>query len=237
MSWKELNRQPLEGELNVSRFIGDGSVTALQRIRKENRRILTSIYHEYGYMGFNDLGGRFRRRTPSEQFQLSRGAAQAGLRVLPPIDQERRTVIYPFLDDASTLDEYLPRASNEEANLLVYQIFGDLRNAHKQGFVYGDRWSRNMLISPRWGLINIDFDIEISGNPAIEFEIAQATYYALSGGKEKVIPILARILATGNWFNLPMVEGFLRKHSIWFNETRFGGIQEETQALIELARE
>ena len=61
-------------------------------------------------------------------------------------------------------------------------------------------------------------------------------YYTLSGGKDKVIPILAKMLAIKGWFRIPIVEGFLRRHARWFNETRFGGIQDETEVLIDLAR-
>ena len=52
--------------------------------------------------------------------------------------------------------------------------------------MYRDRWSHNMLIVHQYGFINVDFDLEISGTPAKEFEVAQAAYYALSGGKNKV---------------------------------------------------
>ena len=31
-----------------------------------------------------------------------------------------------------------------------------------------------------------------------------------------------------------MMEGFLQKHFVWFDKTKFGGIQEETGTLIEL---
>ncbi len=235
MSWKEIKRDPLIGELNVNRFVKDDkNGLYLQRIPKENRRILTSIQHEYGYMGFNDAGGKFRRRKPSEQFQLTRKAAFAGLRVLPPIDEEGDTTIYPFFTDAQTLDQYLPQASPEEAERITYQIFDDLRRAHQLGIIYGDRWSHNMLVIPQYGFINVDFDIEISGPPAKELELAQAAYYTLSGGREKVLSMLSQILVAKNWFNLDMMETFLQRHSVWFNETKFGGIQEETGVLIDL---
>ena len=57
MTWKEINKASLVGELNVHRFVQNGNDTLyLQRIPKENYRILTLIHHEYGFMGFNDAG-------------------------------------------------------------------------------------------------------------------------------------------------------------------------------------
>lgn len=234
MPWRELDRPALTGELNTNIFVvNDSSELFLKRVPKDNQQILHSIENEYNFLGFIPNGGKFRRRSTSEQTAIAQRAAMAGLRVLPPVSQEGDVSYYRFLEGAQTLDEYLPIASPEDSTKTVLQIFDDLKKAHSQGIIYGDRWSHNMLITPQLGLINVDFDIEISGRPAIEFEVAQAAYYTLSAGREKVIPILAQVLRPEGWFDMNLVELFLRRHAVFFDKTKFGGIQEETDILID----
>jgi hypothetical protein len=236
MQWKEINRSPLIGELNENVFVVGGSDLFLKRIPKENKHILHSIENEYNFLGFTVNGGKFRRRSTLEQTSLTRRAAMLGLRVLPPVSQEGEVSYYRFLEEARTLDEYLPSADSEGSLKIVLQIFNDLKRAHSQGVIYGDRWSHNMLVVPKIGFINIDFDIEISGRPAIEFEVAQAAYYTLSAGKNEVIPVLAQVLKLENGLDMGLIELFLRKHAMFFDKTKFGGIQKETNLLIEMVR-
>lgn len=237
MSLIEVQQQPFIGEFNTNVLFQDASERfLLQRNPNENMRIMRSIYYEYREIGFTQTGGRFRRRSITEQEQLTKKASDLGLRVLPPFPADDKHLYYRFLENAQTLDQFLPQASETDAQNIVLQMFDDLRSAHHQGIVYGDRWSRNMLTVPFKGLIHIDFDLEISGVYAREFEVAQAAYYALSGGREKIIGVLAAILGSpGGWFNHALVNRFLCGHAKYFFETKYGHIQDETDLLIELA--
>ena len=89
-------------------------------------------------------------------------------------------------------------------------------------------------MSKKYGLIHVDFDLELEGPPAVEFEVAQIAYYTLSAGKEIIIPILAKLLSDRQWFDFSKVRRFLRGHAIHFNNTRYGGIIDETETLISL---
>lgn len=235
---KELPQLPLTGALNVNVFVASQSGTLLQKNPKDNPHILRSIAHEYHFLGYTDRGGTFRKRSPQEQNLFCRYCASHGLRVLQPIFvDDRGRNHYPFLNNALTLNKYLPNVPTLEAQIIVYQLFEDLRKAHRKGIVYGDRWSENILVVPNMGLVHIDFDIEISGKPAIELEVAQAVYYSLCGGKDKVLSLLGAILGKStNWFDFKMVELFLSRHAIHFrNSPTYGGVEKETQALIEIA--
>lgn len=238
MNLIELGRPPLEGELNISCFVTmpPGRV-GLMRIPKKNDIGLKSIAHEYDGVGFTRQGGRFRRRSPQEQTVFIKHAASQGLRVLQPaLIDSKGTSYFPFLNQAKTLDNYLPTSTDDELSRTIYELYDDLRKAHKQNIIYGDRWSKNILINPNFGVTNIDFDIEISGKPAKEFEVAQVIYYILLAAKDRSIPLLAEILSKGNdWFDFSLVAGFLQKHALHFlHNPKYGGIENETNTLIEL---
>lgn len=239
MKFIELEKKPLVGELNTNKLvIGSSGLILLERVPKENKTILGSIANEYHIIGFTDAGGKFRRRTPEEQAKFAEYAALQGLRVVPPIIKEGNTTYFPFLDQAKTLDKYLPEASDDETAQTIYQLFADMRKAHNEkGVIYGDRWSKNILIDPNAGAMHIDFDIEISGRPAKEFDIAQITYYILCDGREKTVGFLASMLSRSfGWFNPKLVDQFLRGHAKHFRDTKqYGHAEEITDALIGLS--
>jgi hypothetical protein len=232
----ELGKSPLVGELNTNELMVDTSgLVLLKRVPKENTIILRSIAHEYHNIGFADAGGKFRRRTPEEQAKFAEYAALQGLRVVPPIMKDGKITYFPFLTQAKTLDKYLPEASDEETAQTIYQLFTDMRKAHNEkGVIYGDRWSKNILIDPNAGAMHIDFDIEISGHPAKEFDVAQLTYYILCDGREKTVSFLASMLSRSfGWFNPKLVDQFLRGHAKHFRDTKqYGHAEEITDALI-----
>jgi hypothetical protein len=234
MSWHELSEPPILGLLNEHIFVvhDDSNRRVLMRSPKKNLDLLQSIKFEYGYMGFIGAGGEFRLRSSEEQFLFSRKAAESGLCVLPPLGQQNDRIYYPFVSDAKTLDLFL-EGEKGKAIPVVNQLVEDLYRAHAKGFVYGDRWSHNILIHPRFGLIHIDFDLEINGPYAKEFEIAQVAYYTLSAGRKEVLLPLAQLLGSHTgWFNFGMVDLFMRRHATYFNDTPYGGIQSETETFL-----
>jgi hypothetical protein len=145
---------------------------------------------------------------------------------------------FRFLPKVQTLDKYLPEASPEEAQRVTLQIFEDLYRAHTKGFVYGDRWSENMLVTPDHGLMHIDFDLEIYGNGARELEVGQSAFYAVCGGREKVLVFLGTLLGkTNGWFDIRRAEQFATRLAIQFeNHPVYGSTVEDTAALFAIAR-
>lgn len=230
-----------EGALNVN-VLQPGPVLngaqrhVLHRFPKENTTILKSIAHEYNTIGFTQVGGRFRRRSQNEQVQFTKKCAELGLNVLPPLTYEGSYVENLFLENAETMDVFLSHATNEETAKCTHNIYMDMYKAHKAGIVYGDRWSENILVVPKIGVVNIDFDVEISGLFAKEFDVAQVSYYILAGAKVKVIPQLAKLLSVPYAdLNIQHVETFLCGHAEHFNANKkYGNLKEEVNTLVAL---
>jgi len=230
-----------EGALNVNILRPGPTIHGLprrilHRFPKENIGILKSIAHEYHKIGFTQVGGRFRRRSQSDQVCFTKRCAEIGLNVLPPLADDGGHVENLFLENAETMDIFLSHASDEETAIFTHNMYMDLYKAHKAGVVYGDRWSENILITPQKNLINIDFDIEISGPYAKEFEAAQVAYYILAGAKSKVVPQLAKLLSVP-YANLDVryIETFLRGHAKHFDSNKkYGNLNKEVNALVEL---
>jgi len=240
MNFIETGQNPLEGALNTNVFVRDENGNKLlKRCPKSNLDIMQVIAREQAFIGFTALGGGFRRRTPDEQANFTLEAAMRSLRVLPPsYRDEAGTNYYTFLEDAQTLDKFLPSAPEQEAKQIVLQIFTDLERAHSYDFVYGDRWSENMLIVPKLGLMHIDFDLEIYGRAAKELEVAQVAFYALCGGRDKVIPLLGTLLGRKNkWYNIELVEHFAKMLAIHFQRHEvYGNAIKDVAILFEIAR-
>lgn len=219
--------EPIEGALNTHVIVEypDGA-RYLKRYPKNNPYVFGFIAHEQHFLGFTDLGGKFRRRSPKEQEYFTKRAVAHGLRVLPPsyID-ENGVNYYRLLSDVQTFDKYLPKATYEQTQKVTLELFNDLRRAHSLGFVYGDRWSENMLVSPKYGLIHIDFDIEILGPASQELEVAQAIFYTLCGGKDNALLSLSSLLRMKQyqWFNFRLVEQFTTKLAIHFKDHKTYG--------------
>lgn len=226
------------GQLNESTVKGNGphGSTMLTRHPLENPYIFESIYHEYHDIGFTQMGGKVRRRTPEEQYAFMTHCAQEGLRVLPPLGMNRSAIHLPFLEHARTLDVFMADADSASAEKVAHDLLLDMSQAHEKGIIYGDRWSENTLVDPRLGPMHIDFDLEISGRGrvAADFDLAQMSYYILCGGKERVIPIITQILGRTKSLNsLHNIETFLRGHSLhFFDRNRFGHVRDETETVI-----
>ncbi|OGG00010.1 hypothetical protein A2153_00635 [Candidatus Gottesmanbacteria bacterium RBG_16_38_7b] len=118
--------------------------------------------------------------------------------------------------------------------LLFFQVIQDLKRAHSKGFVYGDRWSGNMLVDPQFGFIHIDFDLKISGPNAWELDVAQVAYHTLWAGKEQILSVLTTLLGKErNWFGNDIVTKYLRGLARYFDKTKVGGLGDTTEEFIE----
>jgi len=260
MRLRESKRTPLEGGLNVSSVVtDDAGKSYLKRYPKGGEETLKLLKHQYNALGFTSRGGSFRRRSPQEQVNFLQRAASLGLKVLPPayVDEKGYTY-YRFFEGAQTLDDFLPHASSEEIGAIIYDLFADIRIAHANGIIYGDRWAQNILIVPRFSLpenesneggkikeptarirkaiLHIDFDIELSGPVTHEFELAEVTFYVLHAGGERIALMLANFLGIDTnvrGFNFKAFVDFLEKFSELFkNHPKYSGGEKEVTALI-----
>lgn len=230
----EVDRPPIIGEFNTNYFVNDNGRDMLLRVPRKNLDLFQNIIHEYRTIGFTGSGGRVVRRSVGEQFEFSRKAAESGLLVLPPLALDGETIIYPYLHSAQTLDQYF-HSIGSNVNAVVFQIVQDLKNAHFKGYIYGDRWSGNMLIDPRFGLIHIDFDLSISGPFARELDVAQVIYHTLWSNNRQVLPILATLLTKEQrWFDSNIVIRYLRGLARYFSHTKVGGLEETTEQFIKI---
>lgn len=216
MGIRELDRQPLGGGENRNYHIFYGEKAALLRVPQTSRMEVNDVLQEYyAYTGFTRQDqGVVRKRTPSEQFDFSTAAARASLAVLPPLTQEGDTIVYPFLSNTQTLMDYLQSDAGDKDHLL-HRIFFDLRNAHRLGFLYGDRNAENVLVGEK-DFIHIDFDLAISGKTAREFEVSELAMHTLYYGGETMIPTLATILGTmcaetPRWLNLDITQRYMSR--------------------------
>lgn len=166
----------------------------------------------YPFIGFYKDGGRLRWRTPSEQFTFSKRAAAAGLRVVAAEELAGNTMYVPYLPAAWHLDEYLRDRPTYQSQL-VNQLFTDVQRAHSRGFVYGDRFGPNILVTEQVAgqpeVMHIDFDMEISGPTANELEIAELTRTVLDASETSIRPLARWLGMPRPWFNLDTVSRYL----------------------------
>lgn len=227
-------KEKLVGELNVNSFVIDdhGSVF-LERQPRDNNDIITSLNKEYEYLGFFEFGGSFRKRTLTEQLKFTHGSSANGLKVVPLLKVSREGVAYmPFIEGAKTLDKFLESAESTAAAGVIKDIWTDLKRAHSVNIVYGDRWSRNILITQEKQLLHIDFDLEISGGCAKEFEVAQVAYYVGIGLKNANLRKLAHLMTSSVWYDMEMVKHFLARHVEYFKGKPFGDDMGNIQLLV-----
>ncbi len=228
----ETLREPLIGGMNTNYFSERNGMTTLVRVPHENHDLFENIIYEYQFIGFTGDGGRVNRRNPQEQYKFSRKAAQEGLFVLPPMGINNKVIMYPYLDNAMTLDQYCKQPEINKT-LLTYTIFSDLQRAHSLGFIYGDRWAGNMLVDPYFGFTHIDFDLEITGQNARELDTAQVAYHLLWSGGTEIIPTAAKMLSRRDELDHAKLHKYMRGLASFLNSTKVGGVINETEAFVQ----
>src|SRR3989338_5956250 len=158
----------------------------------ENPALLERIEHEFqSYGGGLDKGNGVRKRSQEEQIAVMSKATRNGLHVVEIAFVEDDRIVVPFIEGAQTIDEFLPSSSSEEAETLVHALFADLHEAHTEhGIVYGDRWSKNILVTSKQRPypIHVDFDLQYEGPGAMDMDVGRMTFYLLHAGGKKVIP-------------------------------------------------
>ena len=104
----------------------------------------------------------------------------------------------------------------------IRPVLHDITRAHapNRGLVYGDRWLKNVVVDRRGGVHHVDFDIEISGPFAREYEVAQHFYSLVRDVQNKGM-LLAALSACGirermRHHDRSVLVGFLESYGSWF---------------------
>lgn len=230
--FKPLPRHAIRGEINAHyAYTDDSGEVLLKRVPLSDADVETIIEKENDRWGLSDVGVKLIQRSPDEQAEFERTAAEQGLLVLPSVVDSSEESYRKFLEKAVTLDEYLQHAKREEADQVLETLFEDIIHAHRLGIVYGDRWPKNILVDPAMGPVNIDFDIRIEG-PAKELELAQVLFYTLAfyptGAVSLLGPILERLTLE---YDLGIVKKLVM-HKASIPDDRYKNVSATVEALF-----
>lgn len=188
----------------------------------DQSEVIHNLQEEYAYNGFLKKGGAFRIRSPREQLQFVAKARKARLRVVPFVGVIDGDLVMPMIagDD---MKSHVNVVKNERALFHVIRpALRDIAHAHNPNkrLVYGDRWLKNILVGVRGGVHHVDFDIEISGPFAGEYEMAQFFYSMVRDAQNK--DMLLAVLATCGireklrHHNTSSLVEFLGSYGLWY---------------------
>ncbi len=213
-----------QGFLNRIQVWADGKGRKyLSRGQNEDQsEVIHNLQEEYAFNGLMKKGGAFRIRSPREQVQFVINARRAKLRVVPFVGVMDDDLIMPMIT-GNDMKSKVNTVKNERALLHVIRpALHDIASAHapSKQIVYGDRWLKNIIVDRRGGIHQVDFDIEISGPHAREYELAQFFYSTIRDTQKK-----DRLLAALSACNLrkklqhhsvPVVSEFLESYGLWY---------------------
>jgi hypothetical protein len=219
------NGFPMAGGLNINYVQASEDNLQLARVPQSAKDLVQEWQVSiYPFIGFFQDGGSLHIRTPQEQYEFSKSAANEGLRVLAADEINHNIISMPFLPNAQHLGAYLLEQPADQART-INQLFTDLRNAHAKGFIYGDRCSSNILIKHTTEampeVVHIDFDMEISGPTAKELEVAEVIRTILCAGESTLSPLSMWLGAPQAWFNLDTVAKYLSNYAAHWERDRF----------------
>lgn len=219
-----LKRIPPEGNLNHYRFFHDknGKVFLCRKPIK-NRILWEEIRKEYEGIGFFQLGGKIRRRSPLEQGLFCNTCVEYGFPVLTPVKFSATEGWYPFIRGI-TYDQWLN--SGGISNKIIDLYVDSIVKAHQKSIVYGDRWGPNTMVVGDTTIIHFDFDISLEGIPAKEFELAQSLYYTLCFSSRKVsvgrqLTRRLSLIKRNEQYNWEMLSKLIEGHYRFFSSTKY----------------
>jgi hypothetical protein len=169
------------GDTNAVELVTDtqGALYVKKTPNTGSFNLLTLFDHvgklEYPKVGFTESGGTVEFRSYPEQAAFSKLAAENGIAVNVPVYADKETLITPYTPGIDLEQHTL----NGEISG-IQPALRSLYDAHTKDIYMGDRWPINIIVNEESTITHIDFDIEIGGPPAAEFEIAQLLY-AVSG--------------------------------------------------------
>ncbi len=230
----------LQGTLNYNFVLSDPDGNLyVWRAPKEHPQIIPIIHQDLIGTGFLINGGSYRYRTIREQVNFMTEACRLHLQNVEAITTNAFGTLLPFIQ-GTPYDNYLRQGGIEATK----NVLDNIVTAHKHNIVYGDRWTKNTIIKPDEGIVEIDFDIELRGEIAQEFEMAQLLYHILffSSQREKMLDFLKSYLQINQTalagHDFFMVRKFLSNYANYFQdkivEGIAGGIEQEIAELIKI---
>ncbi len=171
----------LQGGLNINRqYVDAEGRSYLHRAPKERGVVVDSMLFSYHTIGFTAHGGAFRYLDTAEQLDKMDYMHRLGLKTIVPIVAEGEEMVVPFLE-GEMLQKYLQGGKTR----ILPDVLDHMVHAHDQGVIFGDRWTSNTLVSPEEDFTEIDFDVELTGKSAKEFELSQFLYHAILFSKSR----------------------------------------------------
>ena len=230
----------LQGTLNYNFVFADQNGNLyIWRTPKEHPEILPQIHQDLLGTGFLTNGGKYRFRTIKEQINFMQKAHRLNLRNTVAIYADEGGILLPFVP-GTPYDKYLRRGGIAATK----NVLDNIICAHKQNIVYGDRWAKNTIVQPSESIVEIDFDIELTGGIAQEFELAQLLYHILffSNRRKEMLEFIESYLQINQiaiaQYQLSRVKEFLSNYANYFqdkpSEGISGGIKQEITELIRI---
>lgn len=209
------------------------------RTQKSHPEILPKIHQDLIGTGFLTNGGSYKYRTLEEQANFMNKARQLNLRALSAIYADKFGILSPFIQGITYHKYLLLGGITATKNVLDNLIL-----SHKHNIVYGDRWAKNTIVKQDESIVEIDFDIELTGEIAQEFEIAQLLYHILlfSSRRKEMLKFIGNYLRDNQiklaQYRIFVVEKILSNYASYFAEQPCegisGGIRQEIAELIKM---
>lgn len=150
-------------------------------LRHENIGIKSStvshIKSEYEGIGFlkNPQNG-FRIRNAEDQQLFTKRLQSIGI-LVPDVHYAKNGLqVIEFLPDAISLSD-LWLQNHIKSPEATKNVIATIMRMHQANIVAGDRWGPNELVTPNGDVYLVDFDVEIWGPDAKEFDIANLLYH------------------------------------------------------------
>jgi hypothetical protein len=197
-------------------FNGELHLLRIPRSRESIASTVTALEQEYAGLGYFALGGRYRLRNLREQVKFARLCADRGVAVAAMQQVNGLTLVkYESALKLSRIN--ITNGSDTEAAVAFLKT---IVSAHEKGLVLGDRWTPNVLVKSSGEIVNIDFDIELTGLVSHEFELAQAIHYGSHSVSWQTWEAVDRWYRDGQSYlstryNLPVVNYFLHAHQLY----------------------
>lgn len=220
-----LKRKTLKGDLNHFRFFRDENERVILCRRPiENRVLWEQIKKEYAGIGFFQLGGKIRRRSPLEQGLFCKKCVKYGLPAILPVKFSETEGWYPFIKGI-TYDRWLN--SRGISNKIIDLYIGSVVKAHQNDIIYGDRWGPNTMVVDESTIVHFDFDISLEGVFEKEFELSQSLYYTLCFSSRKTLVSRylnwrLRLIKQGGQYNWEVLSKLIEGHYRYFVSTKYG---------------
>ena len=226
--------QVVQGRLNAIVVLHDDQGNEyVHKRRRNNIDILDHISEELRIIGFPALGGSFSFRSVAEESRFMNDAASIDLRVVAPVVVGPDFILLPFIEGKDLKDSL----SVSDLDPLKH-VLRDIFSAHSKGIVYGDRWPKNLIVKPDGTIIQIDFDLNIAGHYAKEFELAQFLYGVIRDSADKKSAVANLLSAVPpqatQGYNLTIIERFMMKYAQGYHPQEAS--QDDTHIIMESLR-